>query len=173
MPEVFEAGPKKSRLILYLLGCLAFIVACAWILFVPGALDAYRRSAWLINVAAWVGLPFFTICLVGWARLFLSSEPQIRIDRRGVFWKRWSPDPIPFAAIAESWTAKIGSSAMLCLRLHDPARFPARNPLLRITAGANRAMGTGDVAIPTNGLDRDIDQLAGAFARWREAMARN
>ena len=172
MPEPFEARPKKSRLILYLLGCLVFIAGCAWILFVPGALDGSRRSPWLVNAVAWVGLPFFSICLIGWGRMLLSSGLQIRIDRRGVMWSRWSLEPIPFAAIAESWTAKIGPNAMLCLRLHDPARYPARSPVLRLTAGANRSMGTGDVAIPTNALDRDIDELVGAFARWREAMAR-
>lgn len=171
MPQVFEARPNKSRLILYVLGCLGFIAACAWILFVPGALEGYRRSTWLINLAAWLGLPFFTICLVAWGRMLLSSEPQIRIDQRGLFWKRWSSEPIPLAAIAESWTAKVGSSAMLCLRLHDPARFPARNPLVRMLAGANKAMGTGDLAIPTAGLDRNVDELAGALTRWREVAA--
>jgi len=171
MPEVFEARPKKSRLILYILGCIAFIAASAWILFAPGALEHSRRSPEVVTVAGWAGLVFFTICLVAWGRMFLSSGPQIRIDQRGLVWQRWSPEPIPFTAIADSWTAKVGSSAMLCLRLHDPARYSPRNPLLRMLAGANKTMGTGDVAIPTNGLDRDIDQLAGALARWREAAA--
>ena len=171
MPEPFEARPKRSRLLLYILICSLFVAASAWMLFVPGALNNARRSPEVLTIAAWIGLPFFTIGLMVFARMLLSSGPQIRSDPGGLYWKRLSAEPIPFAAIADSWTAKVGSSAMLCLRLHDPARYLPRNPLLRALAGANRAMGTGDVSIPTNGLDRDVNELADALARWRAAAA--
>lgn len=172
MPEVFEARPKKSRVILLLLACIAFIAGSAWILFVPGALDDSRRSPEILTAAAWIGLPFFSLGFVIFARTLLSSGPQIRIDQHGLYWKRWSPAPIPLAAIAEARPMTMGAGAFLCLHLHDPARYPPRSLLLRLTAGPNKAMGTGDVAIPSNGLDCDLDALADALDRWRAAVAR-
>ena len=171
VPAIFEARSSKLRLILLLLACAGFIGACAYILLVPQALEGYRRSAWIIYAAAVLGLPFFAVGTVMLARMLFSTAVQVRVDGRGIYWSRWSDDPIPFSAIQDAWPFVIANQPMLCLALRDPGSYPAKSPVLRMSAKANRSMGAGDVAISMTGLDRSHSELMDAFSQWREAIA--
>lgn len=166
----FEAHTKKLRIALLLVFCILFVATALYIVFAPGALDRYPRFGGLFYIAALVGIPFFTLAFVVLLRMFFSSAVQVRIDGRGVYWKRWSEDVIPWSSILDGWTFTVVNQHSLCLSLRDPARYPGRNPLLRAAARANKGMGAGDVAITVQGLDMSHEQLMAAFHTWRAAV---
>lgn len=120
----------------------------------------------------WVAVPlmgFAALALI--VRLFDRRE-QIVVDRNGILWRAWSDDIIPWRAIAGVRVEKHYSYAglvyfrHLCLDLHDPA-FPPRTNWRGRFFGRGSNPGFGDITISTNGLDRDIDELAAAVERFR------
>jgi hypothetical protein len=168
LPPLFEARPSRGRLLLLFVGSLLLVAGSIFILLNPGHWPRFRFIAW---PAALIGLPLFSIGAVFLVKMMLSGAAQIRIDSQGVYWKRWSKAPIPFAAIDHASVEMIGGNRFLCLHLKEPEHYQAESRFMRATAGANRKMGFGDIAIGTTGLDRSFDDLHAAYQEWARAAS--
>jgi hypothetical protein len=123
-------------------------------------------KVWLAGL---VGVPFFGLAAVLIFRRAFEPGVVVRVDERGVYWRSWSPDPIPFDAIIGAEVRTYEKQRFLTLRLRDPQRHPPQTRTGRLMAGANRRMGFGDVAIGTSGLDRSFDDFVAAFEDWFSA----
>jgi len=109
--------------------------------------------------------------LVRLRRLF-ETGPQIVVDDRGIWWRRWSRDIIPWSAVSAVSAVglrTLNHQSFVCLRLHDAADFPSKRRR-RWFAVVNRSMGFGDVALTTLGTDRTTAQLYAAIAGWTQLV---
>ena len=90
------ARNSRSRILLLLLGCFAFVIAGIWIAGVFGEAPEPGREwvGWLS--AFFFGAGGLVIC----GRLF-DDEVQIRISGSGIYYRQWSEQTIPWGAIAE------------------------------------------------------------------------
>jgi hypothetical protein len=163
--QVFEARPSRGKVLLMLAGALALIAGSVFIILNPGEFAGRRGGAFALP-AAWAGLLFFGLCALFIGRMLFLRAVQLKIDVDGLHWSRWSDAPIPFSEMAEAWPLAMMGQNMLCIAFHHPERHPAKSPILRAGAKANRSMGAGDMAISMNGLDRSFDELMSAFAHW-------
>lgn len=166
MPTPFEARAKAGRMVALVIGAGVLIAASAYIVFAPGALRNFPRYGWLFYWAGVIGMPFFGLCLLVILRQAFSGRAQVRIDGSGLYWRRWGERPIPFTEIAEAWPMQVVGQRFVCLRLRHPEDYPPKSFALRASAGANRAIGAGDVQITMQALEKSSEQLAAALAVW-------
>lgn len=102
--------------------------------------------------------------MIGLSQLFRSG-PDIRIDERGIWWRRWSDQRIPWSAITALYPASVGRTSFLFLKLADRDAYPSTR-VLRKFAGLNRASGFGDIAVGVTGTDRSFAELIEAVERF-------
>ncbi|MGY4397996.1 hypothetical protein ACVWZA_003198 [Sphingomonas sp. UYAg733] len=155
----FVAHVSRWRSGLMVLGALAFVIAAGVIIRTEGATD---RLAFGIG---WLAALFFGACALAGARQLLRTGPVMEIDARGILWRRWSDERIPWTAIVRAESKAMGRQRFLALWLQDPGRYRSGHVLGKL-AGANKAMGFGDIALSASGIDRSFEQLVAAFDRY-------
>lgn len=160
----FEASTSKGRMILLGLLGVGMTALSLWAFLNAG-------SDLMVWLAGLVGVPFFGFCGVIVFRRAFEPGVVIRIDERGLYWRSWGPDPIPFEAIIGAEVRAVEKQRFLTLHLKDPKRHPPQTGTGRLAAGANRRMGFGDVAVGTSGLDRSFDDFVAAFHSWYRSAA--
>jgi hypothetical protein len=143
-------------------GAIGFVVLGGWIV---GAFGSPPDTSFGARAAGWAAIVFFGLCgLVGGGRLF-DAGTEIRVDGRGIWWRRWSDDTVPWAAIARVEMRAVRGHRFACLFLRDPGAYRATTLAGRL-AGLNKAMGFGDIAITTNGTDASFGDLMAAIDRF-------
>ncbi len=163
MIEPFVARVSRGKTLLLVLGALAFVAAGIWFVGSAETIAASSRRALfqdpaIVLLFGWIAILFFGACgLIGVRQLF-RSEPVMEIDDRGILWRRRSDQPIPWDAIVRIEPCAMYNQKFLCLWLDDPARYPAKSTLRKLS-GLNKGMGFGDVALSMQGTDRSFDQL--------------
>jgi hypothetical protein len=157
----FEAKASRWRVVLLLAGALGFVALGIWLL----RLDAPTAKRTLV---AWAGIILFgAFFLIGLPRLFQQGV-VLRIDARGVWWRQWSDQTIPWSAIDRISVDKIQRQRFACLFLSDPRAFPSAT-LLGKLARTNKAMGFGDIALNTSGTDQSFDAMLAAITKFAPA----
>jgi len=157
MEYAFVANVSRRRTALLVLGAVVFVAIGFLMLRAPGH-DIFRL------LSGWAAILFFGLCgLIGLSQLFRSG-PDIRIDERGIWWRRWSDQRIPWSAITAFYTASVGRTSFLCLKLADRDAYPSTRVLGKF-AGLNRASGFGDIAVGVTGTDRSFAELIAAVER--------
>lgn len=158
MEYAFVADVSRRRNALLVLGAVVFVGIGFLMLRAPGH-DIFRV------VSGWAAILFFGLCgMIGISQLFRSG-PDVRIDERGIWWRRWSDQIIPWSAITALYPASVGRTSFLCLRLVDRAAYPSTRALGKF-AGLNRASGFGDIAVGVTGTDRSFTELIAAVERF-------
>ena len=115
---------------------------------------------------AWLSILCFGFASIIMLMRLFDRDDQIRADAQGLYWKRWSPDVIPWNEIADVSEAGVQRQRILCLHLRHPERYPSHTLLGRL-ASANKVMGFGDIAINAMGTDRSFDELkAAVLGHW-------
>jgi hypothetical protein len=99
----------------------------------------------------WVGALFFPLCVVAIARQMFRAGPVMEIGPEGVLWRRWSDERIPWTAFTRAADLSINRQEFVSLWLRDPERYRAHSLLGRL-AGANKALGFGDISLGAQGL---------------------
>jgi hypothetical protein len=158
----FEANLSRIRVALMLAGSIAFVLAGLWLV---GAFGTPPSTSLKAAVAGWAGIGFFGLCSVVLARRLFQAGVEIRIDANGIYWRRWSDQTIPWNAIARISTGEIRRQRFVCLFLIDPRAFPSQGIAGKL-AGANAAMGFGDIALTATGTDTSFDDLMAAIERF-------
>lgn len=118
----------------------------------------------LPSVFGLASILFFGACTIVGLRQLLRRGPVMTIDAEGIRWVRWSGRTVPWSAIRTARVIQVQRQHIVALDLHDPAAWPVAGVLGRV-AGANRALGWGDVALTTAGLDRSFAELCAAIDR--------
>jgi prepilin signal peptidase PulO-like enzyme (type II secretory pathway) len=155
----FVAHVSRWRAALMVLGALGFVVAAIVIMQTQGLTDPFAL------VTGWLGALFFGACALIGARQLLRTGPVMEVDARGILWRRWSDERIPWTAIERAEAMTLRGQHFLALWLHDPALYRSTHTLGKL-AGANKAMGFGDIALSMSGTDRSFADLIAAFDRY-------
>lgn len=157
----FVARASRRRIAAALLLCLGFVSLGLWEAGAIGDLGA--------DAVPWIGWPaailfgaFFAFGL----RLLAASGDVIRVDAKGIRWRRWSDATIPWDAVEHAFVRRIHRQPFLCLVLDDPAAHRSTRALGRL-ARSNAALGFGDVALNTGGTDQCFTALVEAVERFR------
>ena len=154
----FEANGSRWRVILLLAGALAFVALGVFVLTIKPT-DIARTIAGVAAIAV-----FGAFFLIGLPRL-RTHGAELRVDQRGIMWRRWSGDTIPWAAIDRITVGEIRGQHFACLFLRDPGAYRSTTFAGKL-AGANKAMGFGDIALSVTGTDRSFDELMAAIERF-------
>lgn len=94
----------------------------------------------------------------------------MEIDSRGILWRRWSDQVIPWSAIVRAEPYAVYNQKFLSLWLDAPDRYPARSTLGKLSR-MNKGMGFGDIALSMQGTDQSFDRLldvVGDYLRARD-----
>lgn len=158
----FEAYVSRWRSGLLVAGSAMFVVAGLWLIGVFGPPPSTSLKA---QIAGWAGIVFFGLCGLGWSRRLFQSGLEMRIDSNGVYWRRWSDQTIPWSAIERIDMMRMRNQRFVGLFLKDPKAFPS-STILGKAAGANKAMGFGDIALTPMGSDKSFDEMAAAVERF-------
>lgn len=139
------------------------VMAMIWPILVTGAvnLPLHPTAPLAVRViGALIVLPL-VIWLVLCLRALAADGPVIEVDRHGLTWRRWSPEPIPWSAV-ERWRVKSWmGSRFVTLWLKDRRAHPATT-INGWLAPGNRALGFGDITLNTGGTDQDFEALVEA-----------
>lgn len=157
------ARVSKARTLLLIAGAICFVIA-GYALAADAA--GIAASTWapmsnptVVAVFGWLTILFFGGCAVIGARQLFRSEPVMEVDARGIRWRRWSDQVIPWSAIERAEPRAFLGQRFMCLWLDAPHDYAGRSTLGR-AAAANRALGFGDVQLTMQGTDQSFDRLA-------------
>lgn len=141
---------------------------CAWLVLAAlavvyalphGPLADRHVAARLASGAA--GLLFSAALLVD-VRSLAQRGPVLRIDERGVLWRRWSADVIPWTEVRGVTHMSVRGVHFVGLILEHPERFPSTTLLGRM-AKLNRAFFVGHVHLEVQATDRRHEELVAAL----------
>ena len=98
-------------------------------------------------------------------KLLFATAPSIEISERGLLWRGWSEQLIPWSAVARWKTRSYFGHQQATFWLHDPSRYHSTtvNGLIN---PANRWLGFGDITFNAGGTNRDFADLAEALTRF-------
>jgi hypothetical protein len=97
-------------------------------------------------------------------RLSRDKRPRLVIDQKGIWFRDWKLNPVPWSQI-ESTLQKGGRlQAFLCLKLHDPeGLFSSLTAKQRGKARANRLIRPPLLMIPAHSVDADFSEIRAAI----------
>jgi hypothetical protein len=160
-PTRFVARPSVAKLLGFFIVSVAFVIGGAWIAGLSGPVPKPGRE-WV----GWAAMLFFGIAAIVILLRVFDRNDQIVIDSRGLYWKLWSSDVIPWSQITDVRESAIRRQRFLCIYLKDPGRYPSGTLLGRL-GSTNKALGYGDIAINAMGTDKSFDELkSAALAYW-------
>ena len=158
MEAAFVANISRRRTASMIVGAIVFIIAGIAIVRDPDVEFRIRLAGWACIVL------FGLIALVRAGQLYRGG-PDIRIDERGIWWRRWSDQVVPWDAVATLHTTGEGRMPLLHLILVDPRAHPSTRPMRKL-AGLTHDWRLGDIAVTTNATDRSFAELLAAVERF-------
>jgi hypothetical protein len=155
-PRLFRAYASRKQALVVLAAFLPMLVLFTWNLPLHPDMPVAGRiigALLVMPVAAMVVAPLRTL---------FASGPVLEISSSGIFWRSWSPQPIPWSAV-ERWSVKrmLGVN-FVTLWLKEPEAHRS-NTVMGWLQRPNRWMGFGDIAIGSGGMNRSFKQLATAI----------
>lgn len=168
--EDFVAYPSPKKITPNLLGCVVLFGLGVWMagLFGPPPTSS-RFSSTFIVVIGWFSILAFGFSGLIWSRRLFTKRAHVRIGSNGFFSAQWSDQTIPWPEIEDVTTWTLKGQKDIILHLRDPTRFPGRG-LAAISAGANRRLTGGDIAVSLNGTDRTVEEALASIARFRPSV---
>ncbi|MCR5869886.1 MULTISPECIES: STM3941 family protein [unclassified Sphingomonas] len=150
MRDRLIAHVSKLKTSLLVALSLGFVAIGVWIVRIEeiAAIIAFGWGAILL---------FSGFAVIGIRQLFRDGL-VMEIDARGILWRRWSDQVIPWSAITRAEPRAIRGQQFLCLWLDAPERYPARSTLGWL-ASLNKGMGFGDIALAVQGTDQSFQRL--------------
>ena len=164
----FEAKPSRIRVAGLLVLAAGFVVCALWIL---GAFGSAPDSGIVHRLASWVMLVLGVGAILRAVRWLFESGVIVRVDDQGIYWRRGSPQLIPWSAIAAIRPAQTRNQRFVCLDLYDPAAYSSHGVAGRLRR-INQATGFGDITISMIATDRGFDDLLAAIERFAPAGLR-
>lgn len=162
--EVFEAYYSIPRLLLALVGALAFVAAALLM-----ANTGLVSGSWLVAGAAVAGIAFFGFVAAIIVRRLFDRRVQIRIDAKGIMVREWSDQVIAHRSIRRA--SDMGQ--FVGLFLHKPEKYSTTSPMRRflLRVGGELQRSAGDIYIVKYQYDRRADAIFDALDRMRPRTA--
>jgi hypothetical protein len=167
MVQDFVAYPSKWRIALLMFGGIGLFIASLWFIGAFGPPPQLRQlDPGLVTFFGWFGALFFGFGVFVMGRMMTDSEPHVRIDAKGIYWKRWSADTIPWSEITGVGVWGQGQNRCIVLKLLTPDRYTSTTLMGRL-AGANRMLTDGDISITLLGTTGGFEDAMAAIERFR------
>lgn len=157
-PPPFEARFTLRSLAWRLVAWAALAILSVVCALAPGPFADLHIAA---RILAGACATLFVVVLFVEARRLSSKEPVLRIDERGILWRRWSEQLIPWSEVASLRLFSIQRVHFVGLLLRTPERFPSSTILGR-SAKANRAFTGCDLCLEVQGTNRRHEELVAA-----------
>jgi hypothetical protein len=106
-------------------------------------------------------------CAFVFLRRAFGRKVEARIDGRGVYAPRFSPEPVPWARIRSVLPMRMGTQRIVRFELMPDAPNEAENPLMRAAGAIDKGLGFGDFGINTTYLDHGQGALLAAVRHYR------
>jgi hypothetical protein len=100
-------------------------------------------------------------------RRAVGREVQARIDGRGVYAPRFSPEPVPWARIRSVLPLRIGVQRIVRFELTPDAPNAADSAVMRAVGAVDKGLGFGDFGINTTYFDHGQSELLAAVRHYR------
>jgi hypothetical protein len=159
MDEDFIAERSVGRLLLMLAGSILFVILAAWLTW-KGVAPGWKY--WVIAA----GMPFFALCAIYIGSGLFATGPELAVGPRGIMWRRWTGDYVPWTAMTAIRPVRIGNQQMLAITLNDAAAYPLSGLLGGLQSANRSMMGGGDVFLTLVGADRTFGELIDAVERF-------
>ena len=112
----------------------------------------------IFNLALAGGIAFYI-----W-RLLRDKRPRLVIDQKGVWFRDWNLDPVPWSHIEGTLQKGGRLQAFLCLQLRDPEGLFSSLPTeKRGKALANRLIRPPLLMIPAHSVNADFSEVSAAI----------
>jgi len=97
-------------------------------------------------------------------RLSRDKRPRLVIDQRGIWFRDWNLDPVPWSQIEGTLQKGGRLQAIICLQLRDPEGLFSSLPTeKRGKALANRLIRPPLLMIPAHSVDADFGEIRAAI----------
>ena len=106
----------------------------------------------------WLAIVFFGACAVLWGHSVFDRRPQISVGPGGIWWRPLSATEIPWSEIAKIEVKSVFKNKYIVFHLVDPDSHPRKGKLWS-PSPITKAMGGGDFAMPTSGLDHSLEEI--------------
>ncbi|MEM7765695.1 MAG: STM3941 family protein [Pseudomonadota bacterium] len=168
-----EIYRSKGKMLLLLLGALAFVAMGIWMLTLSG--DDIRmgrrfNNPIFVKTIGIVAIVFFGFCAIFAFRKLLDSAPALIISSEGLVDNAsgLAPGAIRWSEIADIGEYMVQGQRFIAILLVDPEPFVEKGSrLTRMLARANAGMSGTPVNISTNALRIDHDALLSLLhERW-------
>ena len=158
---VYEARPAVR--INYMLAgvCLLLsLIGFAAAGIIPNRSGYYPATGWSIVAVCFA-------CAFIFLRRAFGRKVEARIDGRGVYAPRFSPEPVPWARIRSVLPMRVGVQRIVRFELMPDVPNEAGNPLMRAAGAIDKGLGFGDFGINTTYLDHGQSALLAAVRHYR------
>lgn len=158
--------PSRSRVLLILLGSIAFVAGSAWMLTLP-----FQEIGIKGTIAAWLCVPFFgTTGLFALTRLF-SNKPALTIDSAGITDNAsgLSAGFIPWSDVTGAGIATFQKQKFLGISLRNPEDYLAKaSSFKRLLMKTNSSWVGYVVNIPQVTLPVAVEDLLAHVNQYRQ-----
>jgi hypothetical protein len=158
---VYEARPAVRANYLLAGACLALSsIGFAAAGIIPNNSGYYPVTGWTIVAACFA-------CAFVFLRRVLGRKVEARIDGRGVYAPRFSPEPVPWERIRAVLPLRMGVQRIVRFALTEDAPQAAGNPLMRAAGVVDKGLGFGDFGINATYLEPGMGALLAAVRHYR------
>ncbi|WP_423606722.1 STM3941 family protein [Sphingomonas sp. MS122] len=159
MSERFVAHVSKGKTLGLTLISVGFVAIGIWLIVNPEEAASRRLSdPAMVWGFGWLAILVFGGFAVVGVRQVFRAGPVMEIDSRGILWRRWSDQVIPWSAIVRVEKQAIQYNKFLCLWLDVPEHYPGGSTLGKLS-GVSKFMGGGDITLSVAGTDQGFDRL--------------
>lgn len=159
-PQRLQLYAGRTKLILILLGSIAFVVLGAWL----GSCDISRRlELWQIVLGSYIGIPFFGACGLFAGYRLVRRRPALELDSIGMTdaASAVGAGRLRWEEVDHAVLYKYSGQAMLGIVPKDLDAVLLRQPAFRrFVMRSNLALGCPPINIPQSGLSMNLAELA-------------
>ena len=149
-----------KRLLLYLIGSLAFVLCGLWIVTSAPELDSIEYV-----IGGWGSIVFFGLGVMVFAFKICDRRPTIIINEKGVFDRTLGVGVIEWGDIEDVYKQSVHGNVFICMVLTEPAKY-LRHPSKAKAkiASFNRLLGFETInlnlgGVGKTGVDRVMDVI--------------
>ena len=125
--DEFVAPTSRSQTAYMVVGSLVFVAIGIWMAGLLGVQPVSRRgNSEIVIIIGWICITFFGFCAVAWSKEWWDNNEQLRINRQGILFYRWSNQVIPWEEIENVTEWGHRKQRFIILHLRRPWLFPGR-----------------------------------------------